>query len=59
MTTYEYKVLRYVAALLPPKESELEALIEPYALDGWRVVSTDSMQQGHFLLIFLERERQD
>lgn len=58
MKTYEYKVLRYHPSVLStPKEKEIEALIAPYALDGWRVVSTDSMQQGHFLFIFLERER--
>lgn len=57
MKTYEYKVLKYRSSWTASKERDIEALIEPYARDGWRVVSTSSMNQGNDLFIFLERER--
>lgn len=57
MKKYEYRTLVYSAS---PEPKRLNDFIEPWAREGWRIVSTVATGvNGYRILLFLERERQN
>ena len=59
MKKHEYKTLKYSRAWSSFKPAEMDDFIEPWAREGWRIVSTVATGvNADNILFFLERERQ-